>query len=137
MYIQSYPDLNSFLSTVGENLSTGDSVVTLFPEILGCIHLNFLWIKLHKNLYTKYVSLKITMVQFGCIYLSRRLNSVFLKILVLILSRILLYEIVQNFACDLLALKDNIDIFFANRDCQGAPQSLPLLIEILKYQILN
>ena len=50
--------------------------------------------------YTKYVSFEITMMIFGHIYLTRgRFYSVFPQIPVVVLSRILLHEIIQNYAC--------------------------------------
>ena len=44
----------------------------------------------------------------GCCY------SVFPKFLVLVLSRILLHGIVQNFACNIFCLQDDDDIIFAS-----------------------
>ena len=41
----------------------------------------------------------------------------FPKILVVVLSRILLYGIVQNFACNILTLKDDFDIIFVSIAC--------------------
>ena len=55
------------------------------------------------------------MMQFGYALLSRgRYYSVFSKILVVALSRILLYGATQNFACDTLILQDNIDVIFVS-----------------------
>ena len=56
-------------------------------------------------------------MQFGCIKLSReRCYSVFPEILVLVPYQILLHSNVQNFACSILSLKDEIDIVFTNME---------------------
>ena len=69
--------------------------------------------KVNKNLYTKYISLEITMIQFGLIQLStRRCYFVFTEIVVVVPSRIVLHGIVQHFACNIRILRDNIDIMF-------------------------
>ena len=57
------------------------------------------------------------MVQFDCIWLSKgHCYSVYPKNFVLVLSGILLHGIVQNFAFNMLTLKDDINIFFADTD---------------------
>ena len=72
--------------------------------------------KLKKKSYTKYIFLEIIMMLFGCILLSkRRYFSAFLKILPIVLFQILLHGTVQNFACNILTLKDDIDIKFSSR----------------------
>ena len=48
----------------GENHSTGSTVVSLFLKFLGYTDLSFKWMKLQKNLHTKYISLEITIMQF-------------------------------------------------------------------------
>ena len=53
------------MSNFGENSSTGGTVVTHYPEYLGNANPGFEWMKLHKYLYKNYVSLEITMMQFG------------------------------------------------------------------------
>ena len=74
-YIQCYPNINLFmvkkcLSTFGENRSRGGSVVSLFPKFSGHADLGFQWMKLHKNLQPKYISLETTRLKFGYIYSS-------------------------------------------------------------------
>ena len=57
------------------------------------------------------------MVQFRYIHLSRvHCYPVFAKIIIA-LSRILLYEIIQNFGCRLLILKYDIDIMLEKIAC--------------------
>ena len=50
-------------------VKTDGVVVTFFPENMRCADLSFYWMKLHKNLYTKYISSDITIMQFEYIYL--------------------------------------------------------------------
>ena len=58
------------------------------------------------------------MMQFGYILLNRgRYYSVFPKILLVVLSRILLNGILEDFACNMLTLQDNIDIIFESIAC--------------------
>ena len=58
------------------------------------------------------------MMQFGHVQLSKgSCYSVFSQILVVVLSRILLHGIEQNFACNILTLKDDIDVNFASIAC--------------------
>ena len=58
------------------------------------------------------------MTQFSCTQLHReRCYSILPKILVMILPPFLLHGIVQNFACNVIALKGDIDIIFAIIDC--------------------
>ena len=75
-------------------------------------------------------------MQFGYIYLSRgRCYSVFSKIFVVVLSRLLLQGIVQNFACDTLILQDDINMIFASVTCWSAllPQLLQIFGKMGKY----
>ena len=48
-----------------ENRLTGGVAVKCFLKFLEYTDLNFQWLKLRKNVYTKYISLEITMMQFG------------------------------------------------------------------------
>ena len=58
------------------------------------------------------------MIQFGYKWLCRgRCYSVISKILMIVLSRILLHGIAQNFACNKHTLRDTIDIIFGNTAC--------------------
>ena len=69
-----------------------------------------------KNLSAKYLTLRITMEQFLYTQLSTGgCYSVFSKILAVVLSRILLHGIVQNFACNILILQHDTDIVI-NKD---------------------
>ena len=120
-YIQYHPNINQCLSTFGKNRSTDGAAIKRFPDFLGCADLGFYWMKSYKNLYTKYIQLEIIMMQFGCIQLNRgRCYSVFFKILVIVLSRILLHGTVRNFACNVLILQNDINVIFASIACQGA-----------------
>ena len=57
-------------------------------------------------------------MQIGFILLSRGCcHSVFPKIFAIVLSRILLDEMIRNFACSILTLKDDIYIMFAAVAC--------------------
>ena len=56
---------------------------------------------------------------FGCILLNRgHCYSSCSKILMILLSRVLLHGIVQKLSCNILTLKDDIDLIFA--DIKGA-----------------
>ena len=58
------------------------------------------------------------MVQFECIYLnSGRCYPIYPKILAIVLCQILLHEIIQNFACNKITLKVDIDITFTSITC--------------------
>ena len=73
-----------------------------------------------RNLYTKYVSLEITMIQFDNQYFSRGYCCcVYFQILVVVLSQILLHGIIQNFTFNILILKEGCDIIFASIVCKG------------------
>ena len=51
------------------------------------------------------------MLQFLCTYLSRgRCNSVFYKILLVVISQLLLHGIAQNFRWNIYTARDDIDI---------------------------
>ena len=64
--------------------------------------------KPHKNFYARYVLLKITMIQFRCVYLCRWCcYSVFSKILMIILSRLPLLGILQSYTCSIFTLRYN------------------------------
>ena len=125
-YIQRYQNINRCLLTFGENCSTGGTLflLCLFMKCLGCAYFGFKPMRMHKNSYASYVLLEITMIQFGQVQLSRGFfYSVFLKSFLIVLSRILLHGIVQNFALSILTFKDDIDIIFESIACQGALQS--------------
>ena len=67
--------------------------------------------KLRKNFYKRYIVLEKTLVQFVCTYLDRgRCNSVFYKILLIVISQLLLHGIAQNFRWNLRTARDDIHI---------------------------
>ena len=67
--------------------------------------------ELHKMFYKRYTVLEETLVQFVCTYLARRrCNSVFSKILLIVMSRLLWHGIAQTLTWNIHTAKDNIDI---------------------------
>ena len=110
-HIQCYPNVNRCLSTFDENLSTGGTVISLFSEIFGVCRSQFLVDEIaQKFLWKIYIIRNNNDAIWVHIVQGESCYSVFSKTLVLVLSRILLYGIVQNFACIILILRDNIDI---------------------------
>ena len=103
----------------------------VFRIFWGCADLSFYWMKSHKNLHTKYMLLEKRIVQLLCAYLTRgRFNSVFSKILLIVISRlvvngiahffffytrcILLEKTLVQFLCTYLARERLNNFFFQN-----------------------
>ena len=67
--------------------------------------------ELRKKFYERYIVLEKTLVQFVCTHIARgHCNSVFSKILSIVISLLLLYEIAQNFIWNIRTVRDNIDV---------------------------
>ena len=65
--------------------------------------------ELRKNFYERYMILEKTLVKFVCIYLHRgRCNSLFSKILLLVISWLQLHGITQNFIWNICIARDDI-----------------------------
>ena len=68
--------------------------------------------ELRKNFYKRYIVLEKTLVQFVCTYLDRRrCNSVFSKILLVVISWLLLHGFAQNFIWNMCIARDDIEKF--------------------------
>ena len=68
--------------------------------------------ELHKNLYERYIVLEKTLVQYACTYLDRGCcNSVFSKNLLIVISRLLLHGINQNFIWNICIARDHTEKF--------------------------
>ena len=81
-YIQRYPNINRCLTTFGKKSLNRFRSITVVNRrnFWDQFTPSFYWMKLHENLYTKYISLDITMMQFGYKQHGRRHSySVFLK----------------------------------------------------------
>ena len=75
-------------------------------HIIACVEWNC-----KQNLYTRCILLEETLLQFVCTYLLRgRCNSIFSKILLIVISRLLLHEIARNIIWNVRTARDNIDI---------------------------
>ena len=67
--------------------------------------------ELRNNFYEIYIVLEKTLVQFVCTYLDRgRCNSVFSKILWIVISWLLLHGIAQIFIWNICIARDDIEI---------------------------
>ena len=67
--------------------------------------------ELHKKFYTRYILLEEILVKFMCPHPAKgRCNSVFSKILLIVMCRHLLHGIVQNFMWKIRTVKDDIYI---------------------------
>ena len=65
--------------------------------------------KLRKNFYERYMVLEKTLVQFVCTYLVRgRCNSVFFKIILIVISRLVENGIAQKFLGKIHNIRKNI-----------------------------
>ena len=66
--------------------------------------------ELRKIFFERYIVLEKTLVQFVCTYLDRgRCNSVFSKILLIVITWLLLHGIAQNFIWNICIARDNIE----------------------------
>ena len=110
-------DINECLSTFDENRSSGGAVVTLFQKFSALVYLTFYKVeetarKFMSKLYIIRNNIHATwvhMLQQRVLSFRFHQNSCDN----IVMSRILLYGIIQNFACNMLAFKDDIGIFFA------------------------
>ena len=67
--------------------------------------------ELRKIFYERYIVLEKILVQFVCTYLDRgRCNSVFSKILFIVISWLLLHGIAQNFIWNIRTARDDIGV---------------------------
>ena len=66
--------------------------------------------ELRKTFYERYIVLEKTLVQFVCTYLDRgRCNSVFSKILLIVIIWLLLHGIAQTFIFNICIARDDIE----------------------------
>ena len=84
-----------------------------------------LLVEMKQNLYTGYILLEKTTVQFLCTYITRRrCNSVFAKIILIVISRLLSHGIIQNFIWNICTARDDIEKVSVIVPHQGAVQLL-------------
>ena len=99
----------TFMVEIVQQIALQSNVFQIF--LGGCADLGFCWMKWNKNLYTRYILSERTMVQFLRTYLARgRCNSVFSKVLLIVISRLPLHGIAQKFIWNIRTARNDIDI---------------------------